>query len=102
MPYKKGISGNINGRKRGSRNRATSDLRQWVANFIDDNREQIQEDFKLLEPRDRLIFLERLLKYVLPTLQATSVTTNKEEDKHLFFGYGEEKPVGPGLAPKPN
>ncbi|WP_152267018.1 DUF5681 domain-containing protein [Agriterribacter humi] len=79
MAQKKGQTGNPNGRPKGSPNKATKDLRQWVNGFIQSQTEQIQKDWKQLEPKDRIILFEKLLKYSLPTLQATSLTTDLEK-----------------------
>ena len=73
MGFEKGKSGNPSGKPKGAVNKATVSLRQWVNTFIDDNREQIQEDWKGLDPKDRIILFEKLLKYSLPTLQATTL-----------------------------
>lgn len=67
------------GRKPGKPNKITQDLRQWINSFIEDNREQVQRDWLQLEPKDRLIMFERLLKYSLPTLQAVSTEINFEQ-----------------------
>jgi len=72
----KGVTNNPNGRPKGSPNKATADLRQWITNFIDDNREQIQKDWKALEPKDRIVLFEKMLKYALPTLQAMQLDTD--------------------------
>lgn len=76
MPQPKGKTGNPNGRPKGKPNKATTDLRQWIKNFLEENREQIQQDWKLLEPKDRITLFEKLLKYSVPVLQATSLTTD--------------------------
>ena len=55
------------GRQKGTPNKVTTDLKEWVKNLIDDNRTQIIKDLKNLDPRDRVAIIERLLKYVLPT-----------------------------------
>jgi len=83
----KGHTNNPKGRKKGVPNKITIDLRQWIKDFIDDNREQIKKDWKGLEPKDRIILFEKLLKYSLPTLQATTVTTDFEKltDEQLDF-----------------
>lgn len=70
--FKKGQGG----RPKGKPNKITGSLRDWISNFIDNNREQIQTDWKTLEPKDRIVLFEKLLKYTLPTLQATSVTSD--------------------------
>lgn len=79
MAQKKGQTGNPNGRPKGSPNKATKDLRQWINGFIESQTEQIQMDWKQLEPKDRIILFEKLLKYSLPTLQATSLTSDLEK-----------------------
>ncbi|HNJ25064.1 MAG TPA: hypothetical protein PLC62_00755 [Chitinophagaceae bacterium] len=73
MPFEKGISGNMAGRPKGTPNKATNDLRKWITSFIEENREQIKADWKTLEPKDRLMMFEKLLKFALPTLQAQSL-----------------------------
>jgi hypothetical protein len=85
MPQPKGKTGNPNGRPKGKPNKATTDLRQWIKSFLEKNREQIQRDWKLLEPKDRITLFEKLLKYSVPTLQATSLTTDfdKMTDEQL-------------------
>lgn len=67
------------GRPKGTPNKITGNLREWINDFINDNREQVQADFKALEPKDRIVMFEKLLKYALPTLQATSLTTDFEK-----------------------
>lgn len=81
--FKKGQGG----RKPGKPNKVTTDLRQWVSNFIDDNREQIGKDWQQLEPKDRLVMFERLLKYTLPALQSTSLDIDFEKltDQQLDY-----------------
>ncbi|WP_084489977.1 hypothetical protein [Niabella ginsenosidivorans] len=67
------------GRIAGTPNKVTGNLREWITAFIENNRGQIQQDWLALEPKDRIVLFERLLKYSLPQLQATSLTTNFEQ-----------------------
>ena len=66
MAFKKGISGNPAGRKRGKKNKVTTDLKDWIADFIDANREQIQLDWIALEAKERIVVFEKFLKYCIP------------------------------------
>lgn len=79
MPFVKGQSGNKAGKPKGAVSKKTADLRKWITGFIDDNKEKIEEDWIKLDPKDRLIMFERLLKYTLPTLQATSLDVDFEK-----------------------
>ena len=75
MPFKKGESGNITGRPVGTISKSTNKLRDWITDFLEENRDRVKEDWLLLEPKDRIVLFEKLLKYSLPTLQATSLST---------------------------
>lgn len=75
MPFKTGESGNQAGRPPGSQNKNVARLRDWITTFLEENKERVKEDWLLLEPKDRIILFEKLLKYSLPTLQATTLST---------------------------
>lgn len=83
----KGKTNNPNGRPKGVPNKTTTDLRQWITGFIEDNRDQIKKDWLKLEPKERVILFEKLLKYSLPVLQATSFELDFErlDDSQLDF-----------------
>ena len=66
------------GRPKGVPNKVTTDLRQWITTFLEGEFEQLVNDWKSLEPKDRIVMFEKLLKYALPTLQSTSLTTDFE------------------------
>jgi hypothetical protein len=76
MGLTKGMTNNPNGRPKGIPNKSTNDLRQWVGEFIDGQREQILQDWQSLEPKDRIMMFEKLMRFVLPTLQATTLKTD--------------------------
>ena len=64
------------GRPKGTPNKITAELREWICNFIHDNRERIQNDFNELPPRDRVVLFEKFLRYALPVLQSTTLSTD--------------------------
>lgn len=66
MGQKKGQTGNPKGRTAGTPNKLTADMKEKVQLFIESNFDQIQADFKLLEPRERVTLYERMLKYIIP------------------------------------
>lgn len=73
MGLPKGKTNNPNGRPKGSKNKASENLRKSVLDLLDENWDTIQRDLKKLEPKDRLGFLEKLLPYTLPKLQSVEV-----------------------------
>lgn len=77
--------GRIGGRQKGTPNRVTASVKDWVAQVIDKNRRQMERDIKALEPKDRLQMLEKLMQYVVPKQQAVSanVDFNKLSDEQL-------------------
>lgn len=66
------------GRPKGTPNKVTTKLKQFIADLIDKNREQILKDIASLEPRDRLNVWLKLLEYTIPK------ATTGEEQKDTF------------------
>jgi hypothetical protein len=73
MGLKKGQTNNKTGRPKGAPNKVTTDLRKWVECLIDKNLKKMERDLKQLEPKDRLIILEKLMQYSIPKQQSISV-----------------------------
>lgn len=68
------------GRARGTPNKVTSSLKQFIGNLIDGNRGQMESDLKRLKPYQRLSVLERLMGYVLPRQQAVTAESVLEAE----------------------
>ena len=73
MGLKKGQTNNAAGRPAGKPNRVTSDLKKWIECLINRNLSKMENDLDKLEPKDRLVILERLLQYTIPKQQSISV-----------------------------
>lgn len=71
------------GRKKGTPNRTTKVLRQWLTNFVRKNRRTMQSDLDALEPKDRLIILEKLMGYVIPKQQAVKAEISSLTDDEI-------------------
>ena len=67
------MTNNPAGRPKGTPNRVGVELRARVTAFVADRWEQLERDFDDLEPRERMMFLEKLMAYTLPKLQAVAV-----------------------------
>ena len=79
----KGKTNNPNGRPKGVPNKVTASLRTFVAEIINKNKRQINKDLKALQPKDRLIILERLMQYVIPKQQWQQVDLQQLSDDQL-------------------
>ena len=62
--------GRIGGRTKGTPNKVSSTVKDWISQLIDDNRVQIEKDIKKLSPKDRLQMFEKLMQYVVPKQQS--------------------------------
>ncbi|GAB6013378.1 DUF5681 domain-containing protein [Viscerimonas tarda] len=85
MAQPKGKTGNPNGRPKGSPNRTTTEVRQWLSRLIEKNRRQIERDLKAIEPKDRLLILEKFMSYTVPKMQSiqAQVDFNNLTDEQL-------------------
>jgi len=75
------------GRRKGTPNKSTVEMRDFVSKFVSANLTTLQTDFDQLEPKERLQFLEKLLGYTLPKFQ--SITMMEEIDRPLGEGVIE-------------
>lgn len=55
--------------RRFSRDRVKGDILAQVKEFIETNMESIQEDYDALEPKERVLFLLKLLEFAIPKAQ---------------------------------
>lgn len=60
------------GRKKGTPNKATQTAKEWIVQTLSANWEQMKSDLKVLEPKERLQLLFKLLEYVVPKQRETS------------------------------
>ena len=81
----KGKTNNPNGRPKGSKNKVTTEVRDWISKVIDKQRPQLEKDLRLLEPAERWRIIEKLMSYVVPKMQAVeaNVNLNKLSDEDL-------------------
>ena len=69
------------GRKVGTPNRTTAEIREHFQNLIADNLDQLKNDLKELEPIQRLKMIIELSRFVLPTLKA--IESKSQNDNNI-------------------
>lgn len=72
------------GRKKGTPNRTTEELRAMVQTFLEQHWETLNTDFEKLQPSQRVMFLERLISHVLPK-PITDLSQLSENDLDLLI-----------------
>jgi len=68
------------GRQKGTPNIMTKELRSVLKDILYQELEEVQERFKLLEPKERIELLIKLMPYALPKVTSVSHTTNEPLD----------------------
>lgn len=64
---------NPHGRPVGSKNKATAPIRERISDFLNSNWSTVERDFKTLSPKDRLLFVSKILDYAVPKMQSVDV-----------------------------
>jgi hypothetical protein len=73
------------GRKAGSLNRATKDIRDAFTLLIENNIDTLQEDLNELEPKDRIKLLLNLSNFIIPKMKSVDLKADKAETILIDF-----------------
>ncbi len=73
MGLQKGKTNNPGGRPKGTPNRNTTEMKEWVNGLLNKNKKQFEKDLKAVDPEKRLAIIEKLLQYTLPKQQSISI-----------------------------
>ena len=82
MPFKKGKSGNPGGRPTGAKDKTTKEIREKISDILAEHftPEKVAENLNAMEPKERLLFLTKLLEYAIPKLKQTDLSTDLKND----------------------
>ena len=73
------------GRKAGTPNKATKDIRDAFTLLIENNIDTLQEDLNGLEPKERVKLLLDMAQFVVPKLRSIDLQTDEEEIVTIDF-----------------
>ncbi len=66
------------GRKKGTPNKTTKEIRNTLSLLLSNNLENLQKDIDKLEPKDRIKTLIDISKFIIPTLKAIELKNDNE------------------------
>lgn len=92
MAFKKGQSGNPNGRPKGAKNKSTETVKEWLTMLIDKNREQIEDDLQTMLPKERVALFERLMQYVIPKQTQADLNAKIDAERIALAEYIDNAP----------
>lgn len=71
------------GRQKGTQNKVTTVTKEILSDMLGDYQESglMTTDFLALEPKDRIQCAEKMMQYILPKMQSTSVDFNNKATK---------------------
>lgn len=81
MPRQKNDGrGRLGGRAKGTPNKTTSTVKEWLTALVDSNRTQIEKDLKGMEPAERVKAIAQLLNFIVPKQQAVSIEATMQAE----------------------
>ena len=72
--------GRLGGRAKGTPNKTTSTVKEWLTELVDKNRKQIEKDLKGMDPAERVKVFAQLLNFIVPKQQAVSVEATMQAE----------------------
>ena len=73
------------GRKAGSTNKVTQDIRKTFEDLLNDNVETMQNDLDSLESLDRLKMMTHLASFVIPKLKSVDISNVGDDTIQISF-----------------
>lgn len=84
--------GRLGGRAKGTPNKSTTSLKNWLSGVLNDNRNQFEKDLKSLDPDERIRVLSGLFNYVIPKQQSLSVEQQIQNETESLSRWLQDAP----------
>lgn len=86
----KGKTNNPNGRPKGKPNKISTDLKAFITEIIEQNRETIKSDLQALEPYQRLVIIDRMMRFVIAPEQPKQTPDPKPYIPMPIICFGDD------------
>lgn len=86
------------GRTKGTQNIITLEIRERFTLLLENNIDKLQNDINSLDPKDRIKNILELAKFVVPTLKATDLIINNENEDTFDYTLLTDKELKTILA----
>ena len=73
------------GRKAGTPNKATTEIKEAFQMLLEDNLEQLRVDISSLEPKERVKFMLELATFIIPKMKSVDLKADKTETITIDF-----------------
>ncbi len=80
----KGHTNNPNGRPKGTPNKVTADLKQWVSDILNNGKERFAKYVEQLPPDEYIRTFTMLLNYALPKMASTTPDELLRKEKEML------------------
>jgi len=88
---KKGEVRNPNGRGKGTKNKTTIEMKEFISAVLSENLDRMRDDFDKVSPATRLMLWDRFAKYILPTLSQTQIEGDIRGKIEVVLKYADEE-----------
>jgi hypothetical protein len=82
---------NPNGRGKGTKNKTTIEMKEFISAVLSENLDRMRDDFDKVSPATRLMLWEKYAKYVLPTLSQTNIAGDVNAKVEVVLKYVDER-----------
>jgi inorganic triphosphatase YgiF len=76
------------GRKAGTPNKATTEIKEAFQMLLEDNLPTLQRDISSLEPKERVKFMLELANFIIPKMK--SVDLKEEKKETILIDFSED------------
>lgn len=85
MPFTKGITGNINGRPKGSQNKVTQLQREFIQDLFAGQHDKIKDELLKLKGKDYINAITSLMEFGVPKLCRTELTAGVTDEEGNYL-----------------